>query len=189
MKQVTKREKRKLWFQKLSYRVICALGFNHQKYLRKHKVFGLFGDSVLYQTHYLPNNPKRVKIHDNVKIAANVIFYEHDVINGLFEKYDPSVKLHGHGSCIEIYENSFIGGSAIIIGDVSIGPNAIVGGGAVVTKDVQPGTIVAGNPAKVIGRFENLLKKRQMMDKDDETMGANDFLEKDWEKFYKIRAK
>jgi UDP-2-acetamido-3-amino-2,3-dideoxy-glucuronate N-acetyltransferase len=43
-----------------------------------------------------------------------------------------------------------IGSGATILCNVVIGENAIVGAGAVVTKDVPPGTIVAGNPARVL---------------------------------------
>ena len=129
MRMMSKKEYRKAWFMKACYKVVCTLGLNHQNYLRNHNVFALFGQHVLYQTHFLPNNPKRVKIHNNVWIAANVVFYEHDVINTMLEGADPSVKMHSHGTCIEIFDNCFIGGSSVIIGDVSIGPNAIVGGG------------------------------------------------------------
>jgi acetyltransferase-like isoleucine patch superfamily enzyme len=185
MKKFSKLELRKIWLMKAGYRLVCLLGLNHQKYIRKRNLFALFGQKVLYQTHFLPNNPKRVKIHDNVCVAANVVFYEHDVINMVFERYDPSVKLHGHHTCIEIMDNCFIGGSSIIIGNVRIGPNAIVGGGSVVTKDVPPGTIVAGNPAKVIGSFYDLLKKRQTIDA--ECNGENQ-LEKLWQSFYDKRS-
>jgi acetyltransferase-like isoleucine patch superfamily enzyme len=37
-----------------------------------------------------------------------------------------------------------------ILAGVTVGEKAIVGAGSVVTKDVPPGTIVAGNPAKVL---------------------------------------
>ena len=36
-------------------------------------------------------------------------------------------------------------------GGITIGDGAIVGAGAVVTKDVEPGVIVAGVPARVVG--------------------------------------
>jgi len=43
-----------------------------------------------------------------------------------------------------------IGANAVIIGPVLIGDYSIIGAGSVVVKDIPPGTIVAGNPARVI---------------------------------------
>lgn len=49
-----------------------------------------------------------------------------------------------------IGKNCFIGGRALILPGVEIGDGCVVGAGAVVTKSVPPGSVVAGNPAKVI---------------------------------------
>ena len=43
-----------------------------------------------------------------------------------------------------------IGANATIICGVRIGAGALVGAGSVVTKDVPPGTLVVGNPARVV---------------------------------------
>ncbi len=56
------------------------------------------------------------------------------------------------GSSVEIGDDVWIGAQAIILPGVTIGDRSIVGAGAVVTKDVPLGAIVAGNPARVIGR-------------------------------------
>jgi tetrahydrodipicolinate N-succinyltransferase len=62
---------------------------------------------------------------------------------------------------IDIRDNVFIGYNAVILPNVTIGPNAIVAAGSIVTKDVPPGTIVGGNPAKVIGSVEEYVAKLQ----------------------------
>jgi UDP-2-acetamido-3-amino-2,3-dideoxy-glucuronate N-acetyltransferase len=47
-----------------------------------------------------------------------------------------------------------IGSGSTILCGIEIGENAIVGAGSVVTHDVPAGTIVAGNPARVLRRIE-----------------------------------
>lgn len=50
----------------------------------------------------------------------------------------------------------WIGYRATILSGVKIGDGAVVGAMAVVTKDVEPYCIVAGNPARTIGkRFDD----------------------------------
>jgi acetyltransferase-like isoleucine patch superfamily enzyme len=49
-----------------------------------------------------------------------------------------------------IKKGASIGSGATILSKTTIGENAIVGAGSVVTKDVPPGSIVAGNPAKIL---------------------------------------
>ena len=53
---------------------------------------------------------------------------------------------------------SSIGSNATILCGVTIGQDAIVGAGSVVTHDVAPGTIVAGNPARVVQHAESLVE-------------------------------
>ena len=51
---------------------------------------------------------------------------------------------------VNIGNDVWIGGGAIVCPGVSIGNGVVVGAGAVVTKDVPDNTFVGGNPAKVI---------------------------------------
>lgn len=79
--------KKYLWSRKilkLKYMMVCVMGLNRVNYLRKHHVFAELGDKVLFQPTKLPNEPKLIKIHNNVKIASGVTFYTHDVINSVF---------------------------------------------------------------------------------------------------------
>jgi acetyltransferase-like isoleucine patch superfamily enzyme len=52
---------------------------------------------------------------------------------------------------ISIGDDVFIGARALILKGVTVGGRAVIGAGAVVTRDVEPGAIVVGNPARVIG--------------------------------------
>jgi acetyltransferase-like isoleucine patch superfamily enzyme len=53
---------------------------------------------------------------------------------------------------IEVADDVWIGAGAIVLPGVRIGRGAIVGAGAVVTRAVEPYSIVAGAPAREIGR-------------------------------------
>jgi acetyltransferase-like isoleucine patch superfamily enzyme len=52
---------------------------------------------------------------------------------------------------VVIEDDAWICLKATILKGVTVGRGAIVGAGAVVTRDVPPMTVVAGNPARVIG--------------------------------------
>jgi acetyltransferase-like isoleucine patch superfamily enzyme len=56
---------------------------------------------------------------------------------------------------VVIGDRVWVGTRAVILKGVTIGDGAIVAAGAVVTKDVPPGAIVAGMPAKVVGRADS----------------------------------
>jgi len=51
---------------------------------------------------------------------------------------------------VKIGNDVWIGFSCTILGGVTIGDGAVVGAGSVVTRDVGPGTIVTGNPARIL---------------------------------------
>lgn len=55
---------------------------------------------------------------------------------------------------ITIGDNVFIGAKSTILYDVEVGDNVIIGAGCLVNKNIPSGTIVAGVPCRVIGKFE-----------------------------------
>jgi acetyltransferase-like isoleucine patch superfamily enzyme len=96
-----------------------------------------------------------VTIEDNVFVGHSVTF-----INDLFPRattVDGKLKGEEDWVCIPtlIKLGASIGSSATIMCGITVGENAIVGAGSVVTKDVPPGTIVAGNPARIIRKVES----------------------------------
>lgn len=57
---------------------------------------------------------------------------------------------HSEPQPVVIGDDVWIGARVIILPGVHVGSGSVIGAGSVVTKDVEPGSIVAGNPAKLI---------------------------------------
>lgn len=62
---------------------------------------------------------------------------------------------------VKILDHCFIGAGAVVLPGVKIGPRAIVGANAVVSRDVPENSIVAGNPARVIGTVDEWLERKR----------------------------
>lgn len=90
-------------------------------------------------------------IGNNVNISSEVRMWtgSHDVNSSSFE--------YKNGS-ISVGDRAWISSNAIILGNVKIGEGAVVCANAVVTKDVPDFTIVAGVPARQIGKRSTKLK-------------------------------
>lgn len=64
---------------------------------------------------------------------------------------------------VVIEDDCFIGQGAIVLMGVRIGRGAVVGAGSVVTSDVPAGSVVAGNPARVILSVDELVRRRRRL--------------------------
>lgn len=118
------------------------------------------GENCYYHPITIPSEPFLVSLHNNVVIAANVSFITHDITCGMFnhsQKYGEGYQVY-YGT-IEIFDNVFIGAKSIILPNIKIGSDVIIAAGSIVTKDVLAGSIVAGVPARIIGKTENYAKK------------------------------
>lgn len=67
---------------------------------------------------------------------------------------------------IDIGNRVFVGWDAVILPNVKIGDDCIIGAKAVVTKNIPENSIVAGNPAKIIGRTDEYIKKHHKLMKE-----------------------
>jgi maltose O-acetyltransferase len=94
-----------------------------------------------------------ISIEDGVVISSRVTILSssHDHNSHESMPYDGRDVLRP----VRLKKAVWIGYGALILPGVTIGEGAIVGAGAVVTKDVEPGAIVGGNPAHVIGVRKN----------------------------------
>lgn len=107
-----------------------------------------------------------VEIGDNVRIHTQAFIPEFSVLEeGCWigpnvvltnAKYpmSPGAKHQLAGPIIR--KGAKIGANVTILPGVVIGENALVGAGSVVVRDVAPGTVVAGNPARVIRQISEL---------------------------------
>lgn len=87
-----------------------------------------------------------LRLEDDVFVGPNVTF-----TNDPF----PRSKMYPEAfSTTTVRAGASIGGGAVLLPGVTIGARAMVGAGAVVTRSVPDGAIVAGNPAKIIGRVD-----------------------------------
>lgn len=94
----------------------------------------------------------------DIKIGENVLFASNILITSENHGMDPENVLKYSLQSLEakpvvIEDNVWIGENSIILPGVTVGKYSIIGAGAVVTKDVPSYTIVAGNPAKIIKKY------------------------------------
>ncbi|WP_405332246.1 Coenzyme F420 hydrogenase/dehydrogenase, beta subunit C-terminal domain [Fibrobacter sp.] len=101
---------------------------------------------------------------NKVEIGKNVLFAGHVHITDHSHGYEDVTKpmnlqrLTSKGPVI-IEDDCWLGFSSEILSGVHIGKHSVVAARAVVTKDVPAFSIVAGNPARVIKKYDMELKK------------------------------
>lgn len=107
---------------------------------------------------YIGSNYVLQSAHGKIIIGNHVMFGPgvhihggNHIYNRVGEYMDTITKQDASDGEVVIEDDVWIGSNAIVLSGVHIGYGSIVGAGAVVTKDVAEGSIVAGNPAHVIG--------------------------------------
>jgi len=120
--------------------------------------------------------PRRLRIGDNVYIGKRVTLEVDGVIGdsvliannvGVVGRYDHDFRQVGVpvsgarwvgefpetlSHAVRIGSDVWIGFGAVILSGISIGDSAVVAAGSVVRNDVPENSVVAGNPATVVGR-------------------------------------
>ena len=87
-------------------------------------------------------------VGDDVFIGPHVVFTD-----------DPHPRRPRYLDCVRgarIEDGASIGAAATLLPGIVVGARAVVGAGAVVTRSVEPGHVVAGNPARVIGHRDEM---------------------------------
>lgn len=130
---------------------LYRLAFRKEKLARKTGVN--IGKNCRIYTSYFGSEPFLISIGDNVTVTSDVKFITHDG-SGWLMKDKKGRRYYYHG--ISVGNNVFIGVNSIIMPGVKIEDNVVVGAGSVVTKSVPEGCVlVAGVPARIIGRYDD----------------------------------
>ena len=97
------------------------------------------------------NASQSVEVQDYVLIAPRVFITDSDhIVGGAGERTTLSKQFRSAPVVIE--HDCWLGVNAVILKGVTIGHHSVVGANTVVTRDVEPHSIVAGIPARPIGR-------------------------------------
>lgn len=60
---------------------------------------------------------------------------------------------------ITIGDNVFVGAGSILLPNIEIGNKVIIGAGSVVSKSIPDNSVAVGNPIRVIGTYDDYMKK------------------------------
>jgi acetyltransferase-like isoleucine patch superfamily enzyme len=92
---------------------------------------------------------RKIIIGDRVTVGANTTIVDTD-----FHPLPASLRQkpfqEAASAAVTIEDDVFIGMNCLILKGVTIGRGSVIGAGSVVTRDIPPGTIAAGNPARVL---------------------------------------
>jgi acetyltransferase-like isoleucine patch superfamily enzyme len=91
-----------------------------------------------------------VTIEDNVFVGHGVTFVNDSFPRATTQAGKLQTQTDWKVETTLVKKGASIGSGATILSNVTIGERAIIGAGAVVTRDVPAGTIVVGNPARVL---------------------------------------
>ncbi|WP_246449025.1 sugar O-acetyltransferase [Paracoccus amoyensis] len=131
-----------------------------------HRLLGQVGEGVFLEAPFHCAYGFNISLGDNVYLNAGcAILDSGSVTIGTRSMLGPNVQIYcaqHHKDAarraageeiaypVQIGEDVWIGGGAIIMPGTTIGDAAIIGAGSVVTRDVAAGVTVVGNPARLI---------------------------------------
>ncbi|HEX7154750.1 MAG TPA: sugar O-acetyltransferase [Thermoanaerobaculia bacterium] len=123
------------------------------------------GETVWMQPPFFCDYGSNIELGERVFFNFNCVVLDVCPVRiGSFTLFGPAVQIYTplhplnaelrrreeFGKPVEIGDDVWVGGGAIILPGVRIGSRAVIGAGSVVTRDVPEGVFAAGNPCRVI---------------------------------------
>lgn len=113
------------------------------------------GRDCIVHTPYFSTEPYLIEIGDRVAISSGTEFVTHDATGWLFHQDHPNMDVFGR---IHVGNNTYFGTNCTILPGTTIGSNCVIGSGSVVRGEIPDGSVVMGNPARVVMKT-SLLKE------------------------------
>lgn len=108
------------------------------------------GDEAALETPCTVSLCAPVRIGHRVSLGMDVM-----ILSGTHDIGDSRRRCGGYNfQPVEIGDGTWVGSRVLILPGVTIGAGCVVAAGAVVTRRMPPNSVVAGNPARVISKFE-----------------------------------
>jgi len=104
------------------------------------------GENCLIYTTFFSTEPYLVEIGNHVAVSSGTSFVTHDATGWLFADH-PNMDIFGR---IQVGDNTYFGTDCTIMPGARIGSNCVIGSGTVVRGVIPDGSVVMGNPARVI---------------------------------------
>lgn len=95
-----------------------------------------------------------IEIGDRVTLAPRVHILAHDASTKRSLGY---TALGG----VKIGNDVFVGAGTIILPNVEIGDRVVIGAGSIVSRSIPSNSVAVGNPARVVGSYEDYVAKRK----------------------------
>jgi len=140
---------RKLWSYSLSIIALWIPVSNFRVFL--HRLRGVtIGQHVFIGSHVLLDNvyPEYVILEDDCILSGSNIILTHSMPRMHFKNV-----FEAFAATVTIKKGAWLSAGVIVLPGVTVGEYSVVTAGSVVTSDVPPYSVVRGNPAEVISRF------------------------------------
>ena len=133
------------------------------------QLFARGGDTVWMQPPFYCDYGTNIELGERVFFNFNCVVLDVCRVSiGDYTLFGPAVQVYTpmhpmdaaqrrkeeYGKPVDIGSDVWIGGGALILPGVTIGPRSVIGAGSVVTRDVPADVFAAGNPCRVVREIE-----------------------------------